>query len=903
MNVLLTLNAGLGDSLGDNFVLTANVGTVTPNTATKAQLLAGKLLTLNDTASIVTITSEGVCTNSVSFNIYGITTTSTTTAAPTTTTTAGPTTTTTAGPTTTTTAGPITTTTTTTAGPTTTTTTLPPTTTTTTITYVWYSIRDCADNQMYYSEAKIDGTIPVNASPPYARVYGFAPGNPSATSFLVEGKTYTEPAPPLVSIQYLGETGCFITSTTTLPPIDITLTPSCDNTIPGSTYRGKVSVAITGGTGVYQIRAGYTPTLSTYVNVGSNPFTITSPTAPYDGSLGLRDTTGGSDQFIVQVIDNGVGNNSKAVQISCPTTTTTLAPITASFTPECFGNQQSFILDTFTGGNGTYYASTFTHETEAAARAGATELVVGGTDLYNNQPSGTRYVYITSGNVDLVKSGGLNCTTTTTHPPTTTTTAPPTTTTLPPITYNISYSCSNGLAIVTIDTFAGGSGGYSYGSTLFNYLTDAINNTSWIVGTSKIYQAQSFAVSGDLWAVVKDSAGNKMPKKVTPVSTPNWVSTGNNTCLSCVNTLVYTDNNACSSTYGWYRIGTTGTPQQSQPTYGNCNTTASWSNNGNYSCYGTCNKYYIEQDYNPCSPTFGQTKQGSLVPGGTNSTFCEGCCGQSTSQVQGSQIATYYTCSNGSVIPHPIYINSNTCYNGTAIYLYDGAWYSSYPDTTYPNTDPTWVNYTTACYGYDLYNVQRNNNPCSPTYGSTQQGSLIEANSPTCGYLNPVDCTITATCTGNTQTITLSGFTGGNGTYYANNTTYGDPSSAAAGATSVVSGSVTYYNQPAGTRYVFITSGYRQNTKSAGNNCTTTTTTTTTAAPSCTCWTVVNEGGTTGNYSYDRCGLGLQSRNIGSGLTQTICVTYGTTPYTNTGLLTIYECGNICNLNTDCTPC
>jgi hypothetical protein len=737
MNVLLTLNAGLGDSLGDNFVLTANVGTVTPSTATKAQLLAGKLLTLNDTASIVTITSEGVCTNSVSFNIYGITTTSTTTAAPTTTTTAGPTTTTTAGPTTTTTAGPITTTTTTTAGPTTTTTTLPPTTTTTTITYVWYSIRDCADNQMYYSEAKIDGTIPVNASPPYARVYGFAPGNPSATSFLVEGKTYTEPAPPLVSIQYLGETGCFITSTTTLPPIDITLTPSCDNTIPGSTYRGKVSVAITGGTGVYQIRAGYTPTLSTYVNVGSNPFIITSPTAPYDGSLGLRDTTGGSDQFIVQVIDNGVGNNSKAVQISCPTTTTTLAPITASFTPECFGNQQSFILDTFTGGNGTYYASTFTHETEAAARAGATELVVGGTDLYNNQPSGTRYVYITSGNVDLVKSGGLNCTTTTTHPPTTTTTAPPTTTTLPPLNFNISYVCTppnNGPnADVTIDTFTGGSGGYSYGTTLFNYLTDAVNNTSWIVGTSKTYTNQSFAVSGDLWAVIKDSVGSKFPKKVTPTGCcttgANWVSTGNNTCVSCQNKLVYYDNNPCSSTFGYYRIGTDGTPQNTQPTYGNCNTAEIWVDY-DYQCYGTCDKYIRQQQTNPCSSgaAYLSFRQGAKVE--SNSTFCSGCCGQYTGQVQGGQIGTFYTCSGGTVTPHAIYQNSNTCYNGSDIYLYDNAWHSSYPDTTYPNINPTWVNSGPAyCSGTALLQNQVNTNPCS---SATTQIITVADPSPSC---------------------------------------------------------------------------------------------------------------------------------------------------------------------------
>jgi hypothetical protein len=118
MNVLLTLNSGLGADLGPNFNLTADVGVVSPNTATSSELLSGKSVSVDDTATTVTITSTGTCTNSINLSITGIPTTSTTTTSTSTTST-----TTTGAPTT------STTTTTTTAVPTTTST----TTTTTTI--------------------------------------------------------------------------------------------------------------------------------------------------------------------------------------------------------------------------------------------------------------------------------------------------------------------------------------------------------------------------------------------------------------------------------------------------------------------------------------------------------------------------------------------------------------------------------------------------------------------------------------------------------------------------------------------------------------------------------------------------------------------------------------------------
>jgi hypothetical protein len=88
-NITLTLGAGLGADLGPNFNLTANVGSVTPSTATKTELTAGKSVSVDDLATQVTVTSTGTCTNSITQTIPcagGTTTTttstSTTTAAP-----------------------------------------------------------------------------------------------------------------------------------------------------------------------------------------------------------------------------------------------------------------------------------------------------------------------------------------------------------------------------------------------------------------------------------------------------------------------------------------------------------------------------------------------------------------------------------------------------------------------------------------------------------------------------------------------------------------------------------------------------------------------------------------------------------------------------------------------------
>jgi hypothetical protein len=88
-NILLILGSGLGSNLGPNFNLTSDAGAVTPSTATRTQLLAGLIVSVNDATTSVTVTSTGVCANSITQSLpcppLTTTTTTTTTAAPTTT--------------------------------------------------------------------------------------------------------------------------------------------------------------------------------------------------------------------------------------------------------------------------------------------------------------------------------------------------------------------------------------------------------------------------------------------------------------------------------------------------------------------------------------------------------------------------------------------------------------------------------------------------------------------------------------------------------------------------------------------------------------------------------------------------------------------------------------------------
>jgi hypothetical protein len=72
MNILITLNSGLGVDSGPNYTLTANVGAVLPSSVTKTQLLAGITVAVDNNASSITVTSLGNCTNSLVLPITGV---------------------------------------------------------------------------------------------------------------------------------------------------------------------------------------------------------------------------------------------------------------------------------------------------------------------------------------------------------------------------------------------------------------------------------------------------------------------------------------------------------------------------------------------------------------------------------------------------------------------------------------------------------------------------------------------------------------------------------------------------------------------------------------------------------------------------------------------------------------
>ena len=213
-----------------------------------------------------------------------------------------------------------------------------------------------------------------------------------------------------------------------------------------------------------------------------------------------------------------------------------------------------------------------------------------------------------------------------------------------------------------------------------------------------------------------------------------------------------------------------------------CNPTPNWQNTGAYYCYGTCNTYYEQQDQNPCSATYGTTRQGELKD--TNTTYCGGCCGQSTAPVWTNNGAQFCGTGTNSCILYQPQKDTNVCSStyGTTqnVSLGNnnscGTWTTSYycgtgtnsctkysketnsctgdirnvnevaTDSTYcggccgQSTAANWVNINYSCYNTcNKYNVQQDQNSCSPTYGNTQQGSVVQTNSTYC-YIAGYNC-------------------------------------------------------------------------------------------------------------------------------------------------------------------
>ena len=310
------------------------------------------------------------------------------------------------------------------------------------------------------------------------------------------------------------------------------VTISCDNTQPGATYLGKASVSITGGSGLYQIKAGYVPTYSTYVSVTTNPFVITSPTANYDGILGLRDTTGGSDKFLVQVEDSfgTIVNSASDINCTIPTTTTTTtaAPTTTTTTTAAPTTttttiQQVWYQLTNCSGGGTVYSTNYDIGYAAVNdRVFGTVLGVPSTLIVavvlTSNPGGIQ--------IGIVNSGLTGC------PTTTTTTS---TTTLPPVNFSLSYTCSGASSQVTASAFTGGAGTYQISTQLYTSESAAYGGVFVSITTSKTYP---IGTNQQYWVALRDAVNNSnvLAKTITPNCTTTTTTTTTTTAAPTTTT-------------------------------------------------------------------------------------------------------------------------------------------------------------------------------------------------------------------------------------------------------------------------------------------------------------------------------------------------------------------------------
>jgi hypothetical protein len=79
MIIFVQIDSTTGNGLGPNFAISSNIGQVSPNTATRQELLNGVYLTVNDASTKITLTSQGNCTNSITVDITNLPFTPTTT--------------------------------------------------------------------------------------------------------------------------------------------------------------------------------------------------------------------------------------------------------------------------------------------------------------------------------------------------------------------------------------------------------------------------------------------------------------------------------------------------------------------------------------------------------------------------------------------------------------------------------------------------------------------------------------------------------------------------------------------------------------------------------------------------------------------------------------------------------
>ena len=217
------------------------------------------------------------------------------------------------------------------------------------------------------------------------------------------------------------------------------------------------------------------------------------------------------------------------------------------------------------------------------------------------------------------------------------------------------------------------------------------------------------------------------PANSSPNTDPTWEAANIYTCYGgCNKYMRYRDTNQCSPTWNYFKPQYGGDIVEFNSTFcGGCcgqSTTPQWVNSGNYGCYGTCDKYNIQIDNNGCSGTpSGATQQGSLVS--YNNAFCGGCCGQSTAPIWKNNGEPF--CAPGSCIKYQPQIDDNVC---------SESYGDSYNASLGSNSDCgswDWVYY---CVNYGVAPYERRRYQLNYCTNATRYDELVAYDSPDCGW-------------------------------------------------------------------------------------------------------------------------------------------------------------------------
>ena len=474
----------------------------------------------------------------------------------------------------------------------------------------------------------------------------------------------------------------------------------------------------------------------------------------------------------------------------------------------------------------------------------------------------------TSG-VDYV-SAYINCASCNGSNTTTTTSTTTTSTTLPPVTANISSVCTGLTQTITIDTFGGGSGTYFASTTTYADPVSAAAGAVTSVSGSRDYPSQP---NGTRYVYVTSTGGAPVVKQ------------GGQTCTTTTTTTqppyVYYVATRCDNIGLQQYFRTTGTfaVGESVSYNGYC-----WEIQ---SLTGTSGVDYVSAYIN-----------------------CASCNGSNTT-------TTTSTTTTSTTLP-PVTANiSSVCTGITQTITVDtfgggsGTYFAS--TTTYGDPVSAAAGAVTSVSGSRSYSTQPNGTRY--VYVTSTGGApVVKQGGQTCTTTSTTTTTTTPAPTTTTTSTTTTITTPPPYIYYVA-TRCDNPSlqqyfrtisSYVAGISVLYQGYCWEIQSQTGTSGVDAESVYISCTSCNGSNPTTTstTTTTTTAAPSCSCYTIVNEGGTTGNYTYVDCATGQTlSPNINSGETQNRCVLSGNIPTQNTGFLTIIDCTTPCSVEGDCFGC